>query len=152
MSKHLAIMPTSVIDAILSGKKTIETRFSKHKLTPFGEVNPGDLVYMKPSGKDIIGCFRVKKVFYYSGLEKQDFERIFAEFGDKILSKDEVFDKRSLKASPSAELSGSAYKQFKKEKMDSKFGTLIFIQDAERFLVSPIKIEKSDKRGWMVIG
>ncbi|OGE25575.1 hypothetical protein A3H85_00145 [Candidatus Daviesbacteria bacterium RIFCSPLOWO2_02_FULL_40_8] len=132
--KHLAIMPTLVIDAIISGNKTVETRFSKHKIVPFGFVSVGDLVYLKPPGEEVIGQFRVKKVFYFSGLEKQDIEHIFAEYGGRFLIGDDSFDKR-----------------YRKEKLESKFATLIFIKDPERFLTSPIRIQKSDKRGWVVI-
>lgn len=134
MTKHLAIMPNIVIDAILSGKKTIESRFSKHKIVPFGVISVGDLVYLKPPGEDVVGQFRVNKVFYFAGLSKADFEAIFAQYGEKILSGDPAFDK-----------------QFRVAHQDCHYGSLIFIKDPERFLTSPIKIKKSDQRGWAVI-
>ena len=132
--KHLAIFKGDGAEKILTGKKTIESRFSKNKIAPYGVVSAGDLVYMKLSGGAIIGQFRVKKVFYFSGLEKQDIEHIFAEYGGRFLIGDDSFDKR-----------------YRKEKLESKFATLIFIKDPERFLTSPIRIQKSDKRGWVVI-
>jgi ASC-1-like (ASCH) protein len=134
MSKHLAIMPEVVIEAILSGKKTIETRFSKHKVVPLGVVSVGDIVYLKPPGKEIVGSFRVKKVFNFEGLSKEDIQDIFEEYADRIFTGDDKFDA-----------------QFKKDKEDSIYGSLIFISEAERFLTSPVKIQKSDKRGWVVL-
>lgn len=69
MKKHLAIFKGQAGEEILSGKKTIESRFSKVKKAPFGVVSSGDMVYIKPSGKEIIGEFRVKKVCYFEDPE-----------------------------------------------------------------------------------
>lgn len=125
MRKHLAIMDLSTIESILSGKKTIETRFSKHKISPFGQVGIGDLVYLKPPGKEIAGQFRVKKVFSFEGLTKEDMDKISVDFGSQI---------------------GSVL-----QKDDVKFGTLIFISESERLIASPIKFQKKDQRGWVVL-
>ncbi|MDO8638965.1 MAG: hypothetical protein Q7R43_05290 [Candidatus Daviesbacteria bacterium] len=129
MKKHLAIMDKLTIDAILSGTKIIETRFSLHKIAPFGVISSGDLVYLKPPGEEIIGQFRVKKVFFFDGLSQNDFLDLKRRY-EKEINADETYWNH---------------------KKDCKFGTLIFIAESERFITSPIKIKKSDQRGWMVI-
>lgn len=129
MRKHLAIMDKSTIEAILGGIKTIETRFSQHKIPPFGQIGVGDLVYMKPPGGEIVGLFKVKKVIFYEGLTLDDLNSL------KDLYKKEI-------------AAGEDYWEKKKE---AHFGTLIFISESERFITSPIKIKKSDQRGWMLI-
>lgn len=134
MGKHLAIMHRPVLEAILSGSKTIESRFSKHRISPFGQINTGDLVYMKASGGDVIGQFRVKKVYSFEGLNKEDVGQIFSQFGKQINSGDLKIDK-----------------DYQKTKADSRFATLIFITQAERFITSPIRFKKSDQRGWVVL-
>lgn len=134
MKRHLAIMSWSVINAILNGKKTIETRFSKHKIAPFGQISVGDLVYMKAPGDEIIGQFRVKKVIFYGGLEKIDVGKIFEDFGQRIFSGQKEEDEK-----------------YQKEKLESFYGTLIFIGQSERLIVSPLKIKKRDQRGWVVL-
>ena len=128
-------MNKPTIEAILSGRKTVETRFSKHKISPFGQVGIGDLVYMKPPGGEILGQFKVKKVFSYEGLTEADSEKIFTEYGSQIGIGEKVEDEKYFQ-----------------EKKDSIFGTLIFISESERFITSPIKVKKSDMRGWMVLG
>ncbi|MDO8570594.1 MAG: hypothetical protein Q7R97_03340 [Candidatus Daviesbacteria bacterium] len=130
MRKHLAIMDRATIDKILSGKKIIETRFSLHKIAPFGVVSSGDLVYMKASGGEIIGQFRVKKVFFFEGFDQKDFFDLKKRYEKEI----------------------NADENYWNNKKDCKFGTLIFISESERFITSPIKIKKSDQRGWMVLG
>jgi hypothetical protein len=67
--KHLAIFRNGEDQLIFSGEKTIDARFSKKKVAPFGVVSVGDIVYIKPSGKDISGQFRVKKVIFIDGLD-----------------------------------------------------------------------------------
>lgn len=129
MKKHLAIFKGNGGEKILLGLKTIEYRFSKVKKAPYGIISSGDLVYVKPSGGDIIGQFRVKKVFFFDNLSEADLKKLEEDYGKKT----------SVEA---------AYWSIKK---DSKYGTLIFIGDSTRFITSPIKIPKKDLRGWVVL-
>ncbi len=127
--KHLAIFKGDGGEKILLGKKLIESRFSKRKDPPFGAISKGDLVYIKPSGKDIIGQFRVKKVIFYDGLEEEGLEQIRKEFGKAIAT-------------------GEGYWS---GKASSRYATLIFIGEFSRFITSPIRIPKKDHRGWVVL-
>ena len=128
--KHLAIFKGDGAEKILSGEKSIESRFSKRKDPPFGMISNGDLVYIKPSGKDIIGQFRVKKVIFFDGLNQQDLKGIKLKYGENIVGNEEYW----------------------KAHQEAKYGTLIFIGDSSQFLTSPIKIPKKDLRGWVVLG
>ncbi|MBI2338307.1 hypothetical protein HYU95_03950 [Candidatus Daviesbacteria bacterium] len=128
--KHLAIFKGSAGEAILSGEKTIESRFSRAKTVPFGVVSSGDLVYIKPSGKEIIGEFRVKKVIFFDGLDLSDLSSL-RNLYDKELNVD---------------------KDYWEKNKNARYCTLIFIGDCTRFITSPVKIKKSDLRGWVVVG
>lgn len=125
--KHLAIFKGEGAELILSGKKTIESRFSKRRDVPFGQISSGDLVYIKPSGKDIIGQFRVKKVIFFDGLEIGEIR----ERWSKELAVGE---------------------DYWKNKENSRYGTLIFIGQVDQFITSPVKLPKKDLRGWVVLG
>lgn len=122
-------MNKTTAEAILGGVKTIETRFSLHKIAPFGVISAGDLVYIKPPGEDIIGQFRVKKVIFFDNLDLSDLNYLKEQYG-KQLAVDE---------------------SYWKGKENSKYATLIFIGNSTRFLTSPIKVSKKDQRGWMVL-
>ena len=122
-------MDKSTIEAILSGVKTIETRFSRYKIVPFGVVGVGDIVYMKPPGEEIVGQFRVKQVISFEGLDLNDLSLLKNLYEKEVGVKEDYWE----------------------SKKDAKFGTLIFISASERFITSPIKIKKSDQRGWMVL-
>lgn len=130
MRKHLAIFTNGLAEKILKGEKTIEIRFSTAKIAPFGVISKGDLVYIKPSGKDIVGQFKVKKVIFYDSLDDSDLDQIKKTFGADI-------------AQPET---------FWLSKKDSKYATLVFIGECDPFLTSPIKIKKKDLRGWVVLG
>lgn len=130
MTKHLAIFKGDGAEKILSGQKKIESRFSRSRISPFGAISAGDLVYIKPSGEEIIGQFRVKKVIFYDGLNDQDLEDIKKTFGGPIGQGNDYW----------------------KAKKGCKYGTLIFIGDSNRFITAPLKYPKKDLRGWVVLG
>lgn len=127
--KHLAIFKGGGAEKILKGEKSIESRFSKGKITPFKTVSRGDLVYIKPSGEDIIGQFRVKKVIFFDGLEPEDVQDIRKQYGEGL----------------------NVDAGYWKGKENCKYATLIFIGNSARFITSPIKIPKKDLRGWVVL-
>ncbi|MBI2597107.1 ASCH domain-containing protein [Candidatus Daviesbacteria bacterium] len=127
--KHLAIFKEDGADKILSGEKTIESRFSRRRIAPFGQVSSGDLVYIKPAGKEVIGQFRVQKVIFYDGLGIEEIREIREEYGKKIAVEESYW----------------------KGKGDCRYGTLIFIGESVRFITSPIRLKKKDQRGWVVL-
>jgi len=127
--KHIAIFNGNLANLILQGEKTIETRFSKSKIDPFGKVSAGDLVFIKPSGKDLIGQFRIKKVVFYDGLTLTDLKQLKEVYGKEI----------------------AADEKFWKEKESCKYATLIFIGEVQTFITPPIRFNKRDQRGWVIL-
>lgn len=129
MVKHLAIFKGEGAEKILTGKKTIESRFSRNRIAPFGVVSSGDLVYIKPSGGQIIGQFRVKKVIFIDNVDIGEIREIKKKYGGQI----------------------AVDEGYWKGKVNAKYATLIFIGNSSRFITSPIKPVKKDLRGWMVL-
>lgn len=129
MRKHLAIFTKGIGELILSGQKTLEIRLSQAKISPFGVISSHDLVYIKPSGQDPIGQFRVRKVIFYSGLDPEDILEIKRRFGKELAVEESYWQSRS----------------------SSRYGTLIFIGECNPFITSPIKFSKRDLRGWVVL-
>lgn len=134
MKKHLAIFQPQVIDEIISGRKTVETRFSLKKIPPFGQISTGDIVYLKPSGKPVLGQFLVKKVIFFENLNNDDWALIKNHYGDKLSLGTEEADKRYFK-----------------DHQEAKYGTIIFIDQVEQFITSPITYKKNDRRSWLVL-
>lgn len=134
MRKHLAIFDKNTLSRILDGKKTIDSRFSLRKLPPFGQINKGDLIYIKESGGEIKGQFLVQKIIQIEGLEEADLEIIKKNYAQAL----------SLGSKDESEKYFNAHK-------NSKYATLIFISRVERYITSPVRIPKKDLRGWVVL-
>ena len=129
VKRHLAIFKGNAGELILNGQKTIETRFARAKIAPFGVISSGDLVYIKPSGGDIIGQFKVKKVIFYDNLDLSDLSHL------RNLHEKEI----------------AAGEDYWKAHESAKYGALIFIGQSSKFITAPIKLPKKDLRGWVVL-
>lgn len=126
--EHIAIMNNvTYIFKILSGEKKIESRFSKNKIAPFNKIKPGDIVYLKSSGKCIIAKFEVEKVLYFENLTITTMEKIEKEYNNLIIAPKEYWD----------------YKK------DCKYGTLIFIKNPQA--IEPIRIIKKNRQAFISV-
>lgn len=63
---HVAIMKKSLgfLPKIISGEKTIESRFYNSKRAPWGRVQSGDRIFFKNSGESVTVVAEVSKVLY----------------------------------------------------------------------------------------
>jgi hypothetical protein len=123
---HLAVMTEPFLSYILDGKKTIESRFSKNAVAPFGRVSAGELVLLKGAGGPVVGCFLAKDAEFIrlNAVELTRFKKHYSE----ALCADDVFWE---------------------ERRDKRYATLIGVQGVRR--LSPARVVKSDRRGWVVL-
>ncbi len=128
MHKHLAILDRGAAEAIFSGRKKIEGRFSQIKIAPYGKVSAGDVVLMKLPGEKVIGQFLVDKVLFFDHPTSADIEEI-----KKIHSK-------------SLALPNTFWLDHEK----INYVTLMFIKSVTKFIIEPI-FPKKDLRGWVVL-
>lgn len=128
MKKHIAIFVGDTIEDILSGRKTIETRFSKVASLPYLKIAKGDIVLLKQSSSDILGQFEVDNVLFFDKLSKKDVDILKRQYEENIIANEKYWQK--------------AY--------DSNFASIIFIKKAERYL-APIKYKKNDRRSWLIL-
>ena len=84
--EHLAILSKEkkILDQILSGKKTIESRWYKHKKTPYENISPGDIVYFKESGEPVSAKALVSEVLFFDGLDELKIREILTKYGRNI--------------------------------------------------------------------
>lgn len=63
---HVAIMKKSLgfLPKIVSGEKTIETRFYNSKRTPWNKIQAGDRVFFKNTGESVTVTATVSKVLF----------------------------------------------------------------------------------------
>jgi hypothetical protein len=83
---HVAIMnkKLGLINRILSGHKTIETRWYKHKSCPWDKVKVGEKIYFKDSGLPARASAEVGGVLQFSNLTPAKIKNIIYKYGDQI--------------------------------------------------------------------
>ncbi len=82
---HLAIMKKSwkLLPKILSGEKTIESRWYMNKSAPWNKIKTGETVYFKDSGDPVTLKATVGKVLSFSDLTPLKVKQILEEYGGK---------------------------------------------------------------------
>ena len=127
-SVHLAVLLEPYLKFILEGSKTIESRFSKKRIAPYGVVEQGDVVLLKRSAaKSVSGLCIVRSVWCYQ-LDDESLQVIKKDFAT------------GLRADSSS---------FWEERQSARFATLMRISEVYR--LPPIEIPKRDRRGWVVL-
>ena len=121
---HLAVCVEPYLSYMLDGKKTVESRFSSVKCSPFEKVNKGDLILLKKVSGPIVGLCRVEKLTFYE-LTPNTLSSIRDEFSKRICPGPDFWESRQKAA----------------------FATLITISDVQR--VEPFSVGKRDRRGWV---
>lgn len=83
---HIAIMNPrwKLIDKILSGRKTIESRRYKTKRSPRHQVQSGDTIFFKDAGKMVTAQATVAQVMEFADLDLVTIGQIVQDYGDAI--------------------------------------------------------------------
>jgi len=89
---HVAIMKKSwgFLPKILSGEKTIESRWYLSKRTPWNRVSKGDSLYFKNSGELIKTKGLVSKVIQFENLNPNKIKSILNKYGKRGLGIDNI--------------------------------------------------------------
>ncbi len=123
---HLALMVEPYLSLILSGKKTIESRFSTKRIMPYNNISDGDIVVLKKSGGNIVAIFEVENAVFKQINKKDDIEEIKKNYGNELCLED----------------------KFWSEKKDANYVSLIKISHLQP--VSPIMIKKANRQSWLI--
>lgn len=112
---------------ILSGRKTIESRFLKTRRYFFDRVGAGDILFLKESSGPVCGKAKAAAVKRFENLQPCQIEKIKEQYNNLICGSEEYW----------------------KSKSESRYGVLVRVEDVER--IEPINISKSDWRSWVVL-
>jgi hypothetical protein len=123
---HVAIFSEPFLSLVLSGKKTIESRFSRNRCAPYGEIGDGDIILIKEVAGPICGVALAKRTWCYD-LVTEPLERIRARFGAGICADDEFWSSRA----------------------DALYATVIELDATTS--IAPVRCDKRDRRGWVAI-
>ena len=75
---------------ILSGEKTVETRWYKNKYKPWGQIGEGDVIYFKDSGEPVTLKAIASGVEQYSNLDETERRRILSKYTQEDLGTGEI--------------------------------------------------------------
>ncbi len=80
---HIAFMKKSwnLIPKILSGEKTIESRWYVNKITPWNNLTQNDTIYFKNGGEPITATAEVEKVLQFEHYTKPQLKQILQTYG-----------------------------------------------------------------------
>lgn len=123
---HIAILQAPYLDLIAKGLKTIESRFTKRKVTPYGRIAAQDLVLLKNVGQPITHYFFVDD-FRTIDLSQTPIEEVRRKYADGICAQDED--------------------DFWLIKAPSRYATLVEI--GEHGSLPPVLVDKKDQRAWV---
>lgn len=92
---HLMIIHQQYIGPILSGHKLIEARLGSDRRAPYNKVEPGDIVYIKPTSQRVAAKAIVHRVDQYEGLDHEDIIRLKDLYNDRVLGDDSFWDAKA---------------------------------------------------------
>ncbi len=92
---HLMIVHQQYIGPILSGHKLVEARLGSDRRAPYNKVQPGDIVYIKPTSKQVAAKATVHRVDQYEGLDHEDIERLKNLYNDRVLGDDAFWNAKA---------------------------------------------------------
>ena len=81
--EHLAILSSKLglFDKIISGEKTIESRWYVHRKTPYKNIFPDEIVYFKEKGR--FAKAKVEKALFFE-VDDAKIKEILLEYGDRL--------------------------------------------------------------------
>ena len=118
---HIAILDPKrkLLSLILSGQKTIESRWYKTRRVPYGAIKPGDKIYFKDAGKKVSAVALAEKVLFFNHPTQSELNALLLKYADGICLK---------------ERNPRKYIQY-------NYITLVFLKDAKP--ITPFDIDKT---------
>ena len=80
---HLVILKKPYLEAILGGRKTIESRLAKTRHSPFGRVRAGDTLFLKQSSGLVCATARAAAVKKYENLTPEQIIGLKERYNDQ---------------------------------------------------------------------
>lgn len=124
---HLVILKKPYLDAILSGRKKIESRLTITKRYAFGRVFPGDKLFLKRSSGPVCATVTAAAVKNFQNLTPKQITEIKQKYNHHILGSNEYWQSKG----------------------NCKYGFLVWLRDVRA--IEPMRINKKDWRAWVVL-
>lgn len=127
MNYHLVILKRPYIDAILIGRKTVESRLYRTRHKWLSQINAGDKLFLKASSGPVMATATAAAVKRFENLTPSQIVKLKRQYNQHI--------------------AGS--REYWREKMSSRFGILVWLKGVQP--IAPRFIRKFDWRAWVVL-
>ena len=127
MGNHLVILKKEYANLILSGAKTVESRFTKTRQPYFNNVRAGDKLFIKISSGPVCATAIVEKAKHLENLTPEKILELKETLNDQIMGADEYWQSKN----------------------DCKYGVLARLKDVKA--IEAVWITKRDWRAWVVL-
>ena len=124
---HLVILKKPYLDAILEGRKQIESRFIRTRRYALGRVQAGDKLFLKLSSGPVCATATVATVKNFENLTPEQIAGLKQRYNHYIGGDDKYWH----------------------SKANCRFGFLVWLKDARA--IEPVQIRKKDWRAWVVL-
>lgn len=124
---HLAILKAPYIDAIVKGKKQIESRFANSRPGFLSTVTAGDKIFLKVSSGPVLATAIVSKAKYFDLLTPEKVRQLKDKYDHLICGHDDYWQ----------------------AKENAKFALLIWLKSVKK--TDPVYINKRDRRAWVLL-
>lgn len=123
---HIGIFAEPFLSLMLNGEKTVESRFSRNRCAPYGEIQRGDVILIKEVAGPICGLTLAKETWCFD-LSREPIERLRERFGRALCASDDFWQSRA----------------------DASYATIIAL--GETTPIAPLDCDKKDRRGWVAL-
>lgn len=123
---HLAILQEPYLGLIMDGRKTIESRFTAHRVLPYEAAGTGDVVLLKRSGGPVLGAFRVALAEFFA-LSPETWPKVHARVAGICPQTSDFWESRA----------------------DKRYASLLHVGDVRSLPAADFK--KRDQRAWIVL-
>jgi len=127
MNYHLVILKKPYLDAILTGRKTVESRFYRTRHKWLSQISKGDKLFLKASSGPVMATATVAEAKHFDNLTPRQIAELKRQYNRHIAGDE----------------------QYWREKMNSRFGILVWLKDVQQ--ITPRFIRKFDWRAWVVL-
>jgi hypothetical protein len=123
---HIAVMHEPFLSYVLNGQKRVESRFSRTRVAPYGQVRRGDVLLLKELSGPVSGLAEVAHVDSYA-LDPTVWTMLHDRFASALCADEAFWEQRR----------------------DARFATLMSLGAVTS--IAPVLVDKHDRRGWVVL-
>jgi len=92
---HLMIVHPRYAAMMMSGQKLVEARLGVDRRAPYNKVEPGDIVFIKPTSQRVAAKAIVHRVDQFEGLDHEDIIRLRDLYNDRVMGDDSFWDAKA---------------------------------------------------------